>query len=67
MMVRFTADVFVRQIQTEIVELDIRKRVTSSIDVVSLINFQELFSDFNRQILDAYELYTEFWTQVSST
>ena len=39
MMVRFTADVFVRQIQAEIAEIDIRKRETSQIDVVSLIDF----------------------------
>lgn len=47
MSIKFAADYFVRQIEAEMVELEIRKRETSQIDVVSLMDFQEKFSNFN--------------------
>ncbi len=63
--IKFSADLFVRQIEAEMMEFEIRNRESDKIDVVSLMDFQEKFANFNEQIMNAYELYYEFWMQLA--
>lgn len=47
------------------IEQEIRKRESTGIDVLGLMEFQKQFSEFNELISKAHSYYHEFWTQLA--
>lgn len=64
--VRYSSDVFIRQVEHEMIEAELRKREISHIDVVGLIEYQKRFAEFNQLLGEAFESYSAFWTQLAS-
>jgi hypothetical protein len=58
--------VFVNTIEDEMVETEIRKKEASGLDVISLMQFQKYFADFNERLSKAYRYYYDFWAQLAS-
>lgn len=53
-------------IEHEMIEKEIRNKGSSGLDVMSLMNFQRYFSEFNNKLSKAFDYYFEFWSQLAS-
>lgn len=57
---------FINLIEHEMIEMEIRKRESSGLDVMNLMNFQKYYADFNTKVSKTYDYYFEFWSQLAS-
>ena len=57
---------YIHLIEHEMIEMEIRKKESSGLDVMNLMNFQKYFADFNTKVSKAFDYYFEFWSQLAS-
>lgn len=56
---------FLHSIEREMLDSEIKKRDLNGVNVISLIEYQKLFSDFFAKIKQAFNLYQEFWSELT--
>ena len=57
---------YIHLIEHEMIEKEIRKKESSGLDVMNLMNFQKHYADFNNKVSKAFDYYFEFWSQLAS-